>query len=281
MTKYFSRFYAKLRSLEEGKHLPPRFSFAVKDLAKHLGVLDKPVVAARSSVSSELSFRAALNSREGSVCSRGPDYSSLEDTVCVKTQKPSASPVSFFERVSCSTTTGSSKNARWRPRNPLKRPPRRSFFPGKPSRRVSIAAEPLRFAQGQPRTTTKSAAPFNSHWAESLLAAQRGDDPRDQTPKPADFSGFSTPGTPGGGTAKQRPSVNRSFLGRYSKDKITPAAAAAEGDRRFVRIRVCDRRRPRDKATYRIVQHVCRQNEDVAAATIVFPTKESNYYSNK
>lgn len=60
LAKYFARFYQKLYQMDELKYLPPRFSYAMKDLATHYGIYEKaPNHGPRSvsSASSNLSFQ--------------------------------------------------------------------------------------------------------------------------------------------------------------------------------------------------------------------------------
>ena len=38
--KVLTKLYARLYSMEEHKHLPPRFSFAMKDLTEFLGIFE-------------------------------------------------------------------------------------------------------------------------------------------------------------------------------------------------------------------------------------------------
>jgi len=60
--KVFTKFYARLFSMESSKNHPPRFSYALRDLAQYLGIFEVPEEVHRqqkdglSDVSSTLSF---------------------------------------------------------------------------------------------------------------------------------------------------------------------------------------------------------------------------------
>ena len=54
--RYFCKFYRNLFKAEEQKHLPPKFSYAVRDLATFYGVFEKSEKAAMTSISSNVSF---------------------------------------------------------------------------------------------------------------------------------------------------------------------------------------------------------------------------------
>ncbi len=43
--KYFTQHYQKLISMEQSKHLPPKFSYALRDIAEHYGILAKPTLS--------------------------------------------------------------------------------------------------------------------------------------------------------------------------------------------------------------------------------------------
>ncbi len=50
--KYFCKLYARLYALDTNKCLPPRYSYAVKDLATFYGIFEQPSEAAEHSLSS-------------------------------------------------------------------------------------------------------------------------------------------------------------------------------------------------------------------------------------
>jgi hypothetical protein len=53
--------------MEDQKHLPPKFSYAVKDLAEYFGVYEKVDSNALSSISSNLSFQSNLTAGQRSM----------------------------------------------------------------------------------------------------------------------------------------------------------------------------------------------------------------------
>eukprot|EP00826_Nyctotherus_ovalis_P050095 TRINITY_DN6104_c0_g2_i3.p1 TRINITY_DN6104_c0_g2~~TRINITY_DN6104_c0_g2_i3.p1 ORF type:complete len:304 (+),score=53.80 TRINITY_DN6104_c0_g2_i3:131-913(+) len=53
--KYFTKFYQRIAEYDKSKHLPPRFSFALKDLARHFGVCQQ--LDAESSLASAQRIR--------------------------------------------------------------------------------------------------------------------------------------------------------------------------------------------------------------------------------
>jgi len=57
LEKHFKRLYNKLFSMEETKYLPPKFSYACKDMAHYYGVFEKKMPMSNfSTTSSEKSI---------------------------------------------------------------------------------------------------------------------------------------------------------------------------------------------------------------------------------
>lgn len=88
-SEYFKRFYQKLFELDEVKHLSPRFSYAVKELASHLGVFrELPNLATSPSL---LSYRTEFNSTlpKPKINTKPTErvLRKLNNTVCITTPK--------------------------------------------------------------------------------------------------------------------------------------------------------------------------------------------------
>ncbi len=54
--RHFTRLFQRLLTFEEHKHMPPKHSFALKDLALHYGVFEKMDVSLLSNTSSNVSL---------------------------------------------------------------------------------------------------------------------------------------------------------------------------------------------------------------------------------
>ncbi len=54
--RHFSKLYTRLLMHEESKHMPPKYSYAMKDLADFYGIYEKLDPGALTSISSNLSF---------------------------------------------------------------------------------------------------------------------------------------------------------------------------------------------------------------------------------
>ncbi len=119
--KYFSRFYQKLYELEESKHLPPKFSYALKDLATHFDVFEKlPSRNSFSGSDSSFSFRF----KEPSQPAYAPKPSSCENSIIPLNRTVCVSTLTNY------TTSGATKPAESSGKIQIRIPLRRGFGGG-------------------------------------------------------------------------------------------------------------------------------------------------------
>ncbi len=75
--KYFRKLYQRLAAFESNKHLPPKYSYAVKDLATHFGVFADPGLPMSGS-SSNASFSSFFQASSALV----PPYFFCDKCAC-------------------------------------------------------------------------------------------------------------------------------------------------------------------------------------------------------
>ncbi len=133
--KYFARFYQKLFTMDESKYLPPKFSYALKDLASYYGVFEKYTKRPQStsSASSSLSFKQfQLNNMESIDfmgkesdtevrSSRHSPDAVVQPSVMSKLAKKAEAPAPI-KRMAASSTRESRGRSMKRPRKVADRP---------------------------------------------------------------------------------------------------------------------------------------------------------------